>query len=134
MLESTSGPLPVESSKEIIDKVLEAITRFGKKDSEHAVLLLNKVLQAEFKQFGKDDYRVAMPYVAIAKTQMSAGNDAAAFETYSAAIAIMHRYEKLMYIVNALNPEYYDLLRRLKKDAEIEILEKQKIDEMKTNR
>ncbi|MBX9725437.1 MAG: hypothetical protein K2X81_28830, partial [Candidatus Obscuribacterales bacterium] len=126
------GPYPVESSMEVISKVLTTAKQsVVGKDNRHALRFLDKILTAETKQFGKDDYRLAITYAEIARVHSAAGDKEKAYAAYTSAIEIMHHYEDMLFVLSNVNPDYYNVLRTLNKQSEIEKTEEQKLDDQK---
>ncbi|HEY9731977.1 MAG TPA: hypothetical protein V6C89_08695 [Drouetiella sp.] len=127
------GPYPVESTKEVLDKLLDVISSgTAGTDTLHEVHALNKILDAEKRQFGSDDYRVASVFLKIARVYSSANQNDEAYKNFMAALNIMHRYESLTYVMLNLGSEFPGVMQKLNKQSELEKLEAQKIEEQKT--
>lgn len=127
------GPYPVESSMEVISKLLAAAKQsVVGKENHQALRFLDKILAAETKQFGKDDYRVAITYAEIARIHSASGDNLKAYAAYKAAISVMHQYEDMLFVLSNINPDYYEVLRKLNLQSEIEKTEDQKLDEQKS--
>ncbi len=129
------GPYPVESSNQVIEKLFNTAKQsVVGKDNKVALGFLNKILQAEIKQFGSNDYRVATAYVEIARVHSAAEENTKAYDAYSTAISIMHMYEAMQFILSNTYPDYYNVLRKLDKQSEIEKAEDQKLADQKDHR
>lgn len=126
------GPYPVESSLEVLNDIMDtALSIVDEKHQELAIVLMNKILEAEKRQFGPDDYRVALSLVRIGKFYYLKNNISESHEAYSQALKIMQLYESTMFAVGNVQPEYYAILRKLDKAKEIETLEAQKLQEQR---
>lgn len=126
------APYPVESSWQVIQRFINATKRLIKREEQkQAILFLTRILNAGMKQFGDNDYRVGLTFFEIARAHYSSGENKKAYDAYSDAVSIMHQHEGILYILNRLHPDYYNVLRKLKKNSEIDKLEEQKLYEQK---
>lgn len=119
------GPPSLDSSLESIEVIQEAANAtVTSTDNTFALKVLDKLLQEERKQFGNDDRRVALTMVCIARAHSKRGEYSQAESVYRNALNILKIYEPMVHVMNVVNPDFYDVLRQLKKYPEIKIFEK----------
>lgn len=127
------GPYPVESTFEIIRmSLLDTVKQMvANKANQQAFRFFDKIQNAQQSQFGKTDYRVGFTYAQIARAHSSAGDISKAHQAYTKAVEIMHKHEGMVFVVSNLHPDYYNVLRKLDLQSEIDRLEKIKLVERK---
>jgi tetratricopeptide (TPR) repeat protein len=128
------GPYPVESSQSVIDRLIQELPRTPSgQDNVHEIHVLNKILSAEKKQFGQNDYRVGLMFVKIGGVFAAANQNDEAYKNFIAALNIMHQYESLTFALNNLGPDFATVMQKLHKQHELEKFEEQKLEEQKSD-
>ncbi|MBS1952595.1 MAG: hypothetical protein JST89_00270 [Cyanobacteria bacterium SZAS-4] len=125
------GPYPVESSEQVISQIESSLSNVTGADNQHQLHYLNKILAAQTKQFGKDDYRVGLTFAKIAHVHILANQYEDAYKALAAAIEVMHQYEDMLYIFSNLHPDLYKVFQKLNKQDELDKLEAVKVAEQK---
>lgn len=129
------GPYAIESSQEVVrafSSTLIGLVKQGQK--ELGLNSLQKLLQAEKEQFGAEDYRVGLTLADIGKAHYEAGQYDKAEEAFLQAVPVLHKYERLMYVREVVNPEYYQVFKKLNKLESIASFESEILNERKSIR
>lgn len=117
------GPFLVESSWVVLDQLMSVHQTVGDSENSHQLHVLNKVLNAEKKQFGKDDYRIGLTFARIARVYAAANQNDEAYKNFIAAINIMHQHEKMMFVLSNLYPDFSRVMLKLHRQSELDKLE-----------
>jgi len=126
------GPQPLESSLEVIGMIEGTAERTVKpNDCTFAMSVLNKLLATERRQFSPEDRRVGLTLVQKARAYSIAGQYSKANEVYDEVLPILKKYEPFMFVLSNINPGYFDVLRKVNKQAEIDKIEDEQLAEQR---
>lgn len=129
------GPYAIESSQEVINSFSSTLIGMVKQGQKELGLnSLQKILLAEKEQFGTEDYRVGVTLSNIGKAYYEAGEYDRAQEAFLQAVPVLHKYEKLMYVREVVNPEYYQTYKKLNKLESIAGFESNVLEERMATR
>ncbi|MFN8554516.1 MAG: hypothetical protein U0103_23855 [Candidatus Obscuribacterales bacterium] len=128
------GPSPVESSWVVISDLMSVPSVPGDAEKLHQLHVLNKILEAEKKQFGSNDYRVGLTFANIARIYAAANQNDEAYKNFMAAVNVMHKHEGMMFVLSNLHPDFNGVMQKLHKQSELERLEETSKEEQKARR
>lgn len=129
------GPYAMESSQEVINSFSSTLIGMVKQGQKELGLnSLQKILLAEKEQFGTEDYRVGLTLSNIGKAYYEAGEYDKAQEAFLQAVPVLHKYEKLMYVREVVNPEFYQVYKKLNRLESIASFESRVLEERKSIR